>query len=455
MIDVHSPDTPARAPAATTATTTASEKHVVIVAPQFPPCNLTAGHRARLFAQCLPALGFRTTVLTIEPRCYEEPLDWELTKLVGDRVRVVRTPALPIRPIRWVGDYGIRSFWFHYRALARLARCEGVDLVYIPIPPMYSALLGPLIKRWLGIPYVIDYIDPWIYPITDAERKSWKGRLSHWLAQRLEPLAVRHADGITAVAPAYYEGVVERNPHLRAVPRLGIPYGANPDDHAYIERTQRRSAVLDRLDLAGRRVLVYAGAILPRGLETLRVLFDGCRRLREARPEAAAQMRLLFVGGGSKVGDAVESPVAALAAEAGIDELVLEVAERQPYLEVLALLARAHAVLVLGSTERHYTASKVFQALHSGRPILALFHRESSAVPMVRGLAGVDLFTFENENELRQQSPAVAQALERLLAAPADQKVQRDAMRLDSLSARQMTEQLAECFRSVLNRKNS
>lgn len=429
-----------------------SERHVVIVAPQFPPSNLTAGHRSRLFAQHLPSFGFRTTVLTVDPSYYEEPLDEELTRLVRPDVRVLRTPALPVRPVRLVGDLGIRSFWYHYRALARLIRRERVDLLYIPVPPNYSALLGPLVKRRFGVPYVIDYIDPWVYPITDDERRSRKARLSHWLARRLEPLAVRGADGITGVAPGYYAGVLERHPHLRSVPQAGIPYGAGVEDHAYVERTQRPSRVLDQLALGDRLPLVYAGAVLPRALQTLRTLFDGCQRLRASQPELAARLRLVFIGTGFRTGGALQSMIAPVAAEAGVTDLVTEIGERQPYLEVLATLARSQAVMVLGSTERHYTASKTFQALHSRRPVLAMLHEESSAVAMMQDVAGVELITFRDEEQLRQQGPDVAAALARILSWPPTEPVERDGRRLEQYSAARMTEQLADCFRAVLAR---
>lgn len=426
------------------------EPHVVIVAPQFPPSNLTAGHRTRLFARHLPTLGFRTTVLTVDPHYYEEPLDQELTRLVGADVQVLRTRALPVRPVRLIGDLGIRSFWFHYRAVARLAREERIDLIYIPIPPNYSALLGPLLKRRLGIPYVIDFIDPWVHPITEDEMKSWKARASHWLAQRLEPIAVGSADGITGVAEGYYAGVLERHPHLRAVPQAGIPYGADPDDHAYVQRTQRPSRVLNELHLSGSLVFAYAGAMLPRAVETLRILFEGCRRLRDHRPELAARLRLLFVGTGNKIGAGSTSVIAQLAAEAGISDLVREVGERQPYLEVLALLGSAQAVMVIGSTERHYTASKIFQAMHSQRPILALFHRESSAAEMLSQVPAVELITFGSDDELRSQGPAIAAAMERLLTSSPTDGAGREGALLDSYSSFHMTQRLAECFRRVL-----
>lgn len=442
------PDSGADAPTHNGPPRAGARPHVVIVAPQFPPCNLTAVHRSRLFAQHLPEFGFRTTVLTVAPRYYEEPLDWELARLVSPRVRVLRTPALATRPVRLVGDIGIRSFWYHYHALRRLARREPIDLLFLPIPPNYTCLLGPLLKRRCGIPYVIDYIDPWVYPITDQERKSWKARASHWLARRLEPVAVGRADGITGVAAAYFEGVLERHPRLRSVPTAGIPYGCEPADHEYVARSPRRSRLLDALGRESARVFVYAGAMLPRARATLRALFEACRRLRQARPELAGRLHLLFVGTGSEAG----GTVAPVAAELQVSDLVTEVPRWQPYLEVLTTLARAHAVMVLGSTERHYTASKVFQAMYSARPLLAMLHEESTAAGMLRSVPGVELVTFRDEPGVRDRVPDVAAALARLLELPPETRFCRDRACVDEFSARRMTGRLVECFREVLAR---
>ena len=45
------------------------------------------------------------------------------------------------------------------------------------------------------------------------------------------------------------------------------------------------------------------------------------------------------------------------------------------YVDVLNHLAHASAILILGSTEAHYTPSKVYQAVQAKRPIFALLAR--------------------------------------------------------------------------------
>jgi hypothetical protein len=425
---------------------------VIFVAPQFPPSNLTAGHRTRLFVRYLPEFGYHPIVLSMHGDCYEERLDPQLEHLLPPELDVIRTGAMPIRPVRFVGDHGIRSFPFHLAAIGRLARERRVDLLYIPIPPNYSSLLGPLVKRLYGIPYAIDYIDPWVYPITDGERWSWKSRVSRLFARLLEPLAVSAADGVTGVAPEYFAGVLARHPHLRRRPTAGIPYGGEALDHQAI--ASNRPALVDRLGLQDRQVLVYAGAILPRAHGTLRALLKACRKYVESGDAAARKLTLLFVGTGARANDPASGQVVPIARQCGAERFVIEVAERRPYLEVLSLLHHAHGVLILGSADAGYTASKTFQALHARRPILALLHGGSSATAILRGMPGATLVTFTDERPVGSCDEEIRAGLA-VVAAAGTESVDRDLVLLEPYSARAMAQRLAGFFDKVLNLRSS
>jgi hypothetical protein len=440
-------DAPAVAPAVPAVRR--GNRTVIFVAPQFPPSNLTAGHRTRLFVRHLPEFGYDPIVLTVRPQFYEERLDPELEQLVPPDLTVVRTRALPTRPLRLVGDLGIRSFLFHLLAIRKLARQRRLDLVYIPIPPNYSSLLGPVVKRLWGIPYAVDYIDPWVYPITPDERRSWKGRLSHVLARLFEPLAVAGAGGVTGVAEGYYAGTLARHPCLRRRPSADIPYGGEVLDHEHVARAGRRPALLEQLGLQDRLVVAYAGALLPRAHGTLRTLLRASRRWVESGDPLASRLTLLFVGTGARPNDSHSGLIAPIARECGAEAFTREVAERQPYLDVLTLLHHAQGVLILGSSEASYTASKTFQALHSRRPILALLHRSSSASAVLRGKPGVSLVDFDEGRPVEVCEGEVTAGLSCVLAAgPAP--VERDLAQLKPYSAREMSRRLAAFFDAVL-----
>jgi hypothetical protein len=424
---------------------------VVFIAPQFPPSNLTAGHRTRLFVRHLPEFGYQPIVLSMRGEDYEERLDPDLEHLLAPDLEVIRTRAVPTHPIRWIGDHGLRTFPFHLAAIGELARQRHIDLLYIPIPPNYSSLLGPLARRIYGIPYAIDYIDPWIYPITDDERRSWKARVARLAARVLEPVAVSAVSGVTGVAPEYYAGVLARHPRLRRRPSAGIPYGGEALDHQTIDSNGHRPSLLDRPVLRDRKVLVYAGALLPRAHGTLRALLTTCRQWVESGDPAAQKLTLLFVGTGLRPKDATSGLVAPIARQCGAEGFVVEVAARQPYLDVLTLLHHAQGVLILGSSDAGYTASKTFQALHARRPILALLHENSSASAILRGMAGASLVPFSETHPVEACAAKIRAGLTEVMSAGAGPVV-RDLALLEPYSAREMARRLAAFFDAVLAR---
>jgi hypothetical protein len=431
-----------------------AERTVLFVAPEFPPCNLTAGHRTRLFVRHLPEFGYKPIVVTVRPSDYETRLDPDLERLVDPRVEVIRTAALPTRPIRMVGDLGIRSFPFHLMAIRKLVRTRRIDLIYLPIPPNYSSLLGPVSRRLFGVPYVIDYIDPWVTPMLSQERKSLKARTSHFLAGWLEPVAVRNVSGITGVAERYYGDVVRRHPRLKSVPLAGIPYGGEPLDHVLAAEQRGLCPLLDRPELRNRIVLAYAGALLPRAHDTLRALLRSCRDWVGSGDPVAARVRLLFVGTGARHNDPSSGLVAPIARECGAQEFVVEIADRQPYVDVLQMLHQVQAVMIVGSDEPHYTASKSFQALMSGRPILAILHKDSTASEFLARQPGVSLVTFSNIEPLDKQVAAICSALASVTQPDAG-PVMRNGPDLEALTAREAARKLARFFDTVLSRNGA
>jgi hypothetical protein len=63
-------------------------------------------------------------------------------------------------------------------------------------------------------------------------------------------------------------------------------------------------------------------------------------------------------------------------------------------------LNAASAVFILGSTEPHYTPSKVYQGILSEKPILAILHKESTAVKVLKESGGGIVLEFDGENEI-------------------------------------------------------
>jgi glycosyltransferase involved in cell wall biosynthesis len=426
------------------------ERSVVIVAPHFPPSNLTAGHRTRLLGMHLHKFGWRVCVLSVDPRYYAEALDLELEKLVPPQLEVIRTRALPIRPLRLVGDLGIRAFWWHYRELGRLIRRREVDLVYIPIPPNFSAVLGPLVQLRYGVPFAVDYIDPWVHPWPGCEVPLSKAWWAFRLGKMLEPFVLHRVCLVSSVAAGYYEGALQRSPWLDPSRCVAMPYGAEESDFDFLDRHPRRPFLFDPHD--GNRHVVYAGAMLPRAYSTLEALFTAVRHLSECDPRAGSRLRLHFVGTGSVPSDPSSHLVTPWGERLGVSEMVREHPARIPYLDALNHLKHAHAVLVLGSSEPHYTASKVFQAVLARRPVIGILHAQSTAADILRRANAGPVVTFDDAHPALSRVEQIERALREALQDDSyvREKVDWEAFR--AYSAEAMAERLAAAFDAALER---
>jgi hypothetical protein len=357
-------------------------KRLALLSTYFPPGNVAGVHRARLWSQYLPEFGWQPTIVTTDARYYEERLDPALATLVPADIKVVYTRALPTRPIRLVGDLGIRALWWHYRALSKLAARREIDFLLITVASHYESLLGPMIYRRFGIPYGIDYQDPWISESTRAYPALGKAWATDKLARVLEPWAVRDAALITGVAPGYFASVLKRNPDVaaRAV-TASMPIGGSERDFEMVRQASPAPFLYDPDD--GLFHMIYAGALLPAGVSVVEAFLRGLARLRATAPVTAARLRVHFVGTGRSAIDEQGHQVLPLARKAGVEDMVTEHPHRIGYVDSLNHLMRANAVLVLGSTERHYTPSKLFLAVLSRRPVLAVLHEASTAVDML------------------------------------------------------------------------
>ena len=132
-------------------------RRVALVSGHFAPSNLVGAHRARLWSRYLPDFGWEPIIVTGDPKEYEERLDPDLERLIAPGLRVIHAPTISTRPIRLVGDVGVRAFWGCYRTLARLAKRE-IDFVLVT-SSNFLAPVGRLVTA-ATVPFGIDYQDP-------------------------------------------------------------------------------------------------------------------------------------------------------------------------------------------------------------------------------------------------------------------------------------------------------
>ncbi len=187
---------------------------------------------------------------SLHPKHYEATVDPENENLLSPALEVIRTGAFAIRWTRkiGIGDIGMRSLWQHWRAIKRLCRERKIDLILIPVPPYVPMVLGRLAYARFGIPYVIDYIDPWVteyyWKLPKALRPP-KWLVSYWLSRALEPFALRRVSHITGVSKGTTDGVIDSYWWLSPEDATEIPYGAEAGDFDYLRQHPRATSIFD------------------------------------------------------------------------------------------------------------------------------------------------------------------------------------------------------------------
>ncbi len=423
---------------------------VALVSGHFPPSNLVGAQRARLWSRYLPEFGWHPIVVTADPEAYEEKPDPDLEHLVTPGLRVIHAATLPTRPVRLVGDIGVRAFYGCYKALADLAANGEIDFVLVTIPSNYLALIGGLIHRRYGVPFGIDYQDPWV--TTGDDRPFTKAWGSRHLAKLLEPRAVRGAALITGMAPGYVAGMLQRNPAVANSAVLAyMPMGMALEDFELVRALHRKPFLFDPGD--GHFHLIYAGALLPAGVVVLDAFLAGLRALRASAPSIAARLRVHFVGTGTSPDDPQGYRVLPRAKAAGVAELVGEHPHRIGYVDALNHLEQSGAVLVIGSTEPHYTPSKVFQGMLSRRPVFALLHQESTAVGMIRSARAGEVLTLTEQ--VMPSAEAIAASLRKIIECAGVSAATMNEVAFQAYSARESTRVLARALDQACERCRS
>ena len=423
---------------------------ILIIYPHFPPSNLAGVHRPRLFATHLPAFNWEPILLTVHEKYYEEKPDWNLVKLIPADLRIIKVNAMKITKPRIIGDIGIRGFFQLYKAAKQIILNEKIDFLYIPVPSFYVALLGRWLNMTTGIRYGIDYIDPWVHQFPGSNKFFSRHWLSTKLAGTLERIAVKNAELITGVAAGYYEKVLERNPHLRTNAVVGaMPYGGEMSDHSAVSFLNIKPYLFARKE--NKLLLVYAGAMLPKAYKPLKSIF----RAIKTDHEIYAKVEFHFVGTGKTPDDINGFNIKSLAEQYGLwNDIVFEHPRRIPYLDVLVHLEQADGIFILGSTEPHYTPSKVYQGVLSNKPVFAVLHHASTASAVLEKSRSGIVLNFNGEEDvatIEQRFTSAFQKFRSFINSFSADDVDKNAF--SAYSAKSVTEKLAGLLNRVLHLK--
>lgn len=367
------------------------KRRLLIVSPHFPPSSTADMHRVRVLAPLLEKHGWEVHVLAVHPDQVAAPRDqWLLDGLPPELpVERVRTLGLGAARLPGLGTLGLRALPALERAGNRALAGGGFDMVYFSTTMFEVHVLGPRWKRKHGVPFAMDYQDLWVsdYYRERPGEVPPGGRLKYAAASTLhrwmEPRVLRACSGITSVSGDYPEILRRRYPEIFPLATLVQPFPASLRDMARIPPGP----------VPVGRTWLYVG----RGGKDMHTALRGLFRALSERmpPSLRGNLRLRFVGTSYAAAGCGHATIAPLAAEYGLQDIVEESPDRITYSQALALIRSADALIVPGSDDPAYTASKIYPYLLADRPLLAIFHRNSSVVDLFESVGGGVCVRFE------------------------------------------------------------
>lgn len=421
-------------------------KKVLIVSPNWPPVSFPDLHRARMALPYLERYGWEPIILKIDPNEQQGTKDPMLCETVPASVRTWQAGCLPLSWTRWCGvrSVGLRSHFHLAAAGDRIIRELTPDLVFFSTTMFTVTTLGRYWNRKHGMPYLLDFQDPWVAsPEGEAARahtRDLKYTVGQAINRRLEPYTLRKAAHVVSVSPAYPGMLRARYPWLREDQFTVLPFGAAEQDLDFLHRAPVGQPVFDRND--GRRHWVYVGRGGADMALALRGLFEALRARVDVEPALRSDLRLHFVGTDYAAPEHARKTIEPLALEAGLGDMVSERTSRLPYFEALQCLLDADALLVPGSQDSGYTASKIYPYVLARRPLLAIFNEQSSVVDALRRTNAGTIVTFGRSDTLA----AIAARITRsgwLAAPPA---ADTNWNEFERYTARSMTSRLCSVF---------
>lgn len=412
-------------------------------------------HRVRMSLAYYAEFGWEARVLAVTPERTEAYKDTSLLETLPPGLEVYRVGALSPALTRKIGlgSIALRSLPTLFRKGNEIIRNWKPDLVFISTTQFPSMILGAWWKKKFGLPYVLDFQDPWHHdhylklPPDQRPPKFW---FSYRLNQFLEPKALRQADGLMAVNQAYLDTLQERYFIRRSIPMRVIPFGASPADLS----TKFQHLLPDFFQPSASGILrwVYTGVVNQEMIPVIRLYLMAFARLRQSGAPGSERVRFYFIGTSYGSGNYRKFKLDLITKETGLTDSVTEIPERIPFLAALQIQKQADLLLLPGTTDRNYIASKLAPYLLSGSPILSVFHSGSEAGPKLKEQPRVVALTFDQPETLETLIAQLADRMREMLS-DSDRLREMPIRNPELYDARMLTGQQVELFNSVLTNR--
>ena len=422
-------------------------KRVLIISPYFPPSNSADMHRIRMSLPYFEKFGWKAEVVTVDPSYSDVVKDDFLFMSIpkGTIIHSVKALSKQLTTKVGLGSIALRSIWYYKLYVDNLLKKEAFDLIYFSTTQFPVCILGSYWKKKYKVPYVIDMQDPWhsnYYQDKPKKERPAKYWFSYRLNKYLEPIAMNKADGLISVSKAYIKDLKSRYVQLKKIPAEVITFGAFEKDFEFA-LTQKQSFKSLNIKANQNVNIVYVGRGGHDMYKAISLLFRCVKDGLKNSPQLFSKLKFHFIGTSyAPTGKGIPT-VLPIAQEYGISEYVIEETDRVTFYQGISYLLEADALFIAGSDDPQYTASKIYPYILAKKPLLAIFHSESSAYKIIEeSKAGQVIAIDKPEN--------TSLLVDRFMSTINTPDIKTDWNYFDQFSAENMTFRQCKLFEKVL-----
>ncbi len=406
--------------------------------------------RIRMSLPYFKEFGWDAEVITVDPSHSDMTKDELLLTNIPSEIKIHQVKAFEKKSTSklGLGSIALRSLWFYKKYVDSLLKQQHFDLIYFSTTQFPVMVLGAHWKKKYDIPYVIDMQDPWhstYYenkPKSERPSKYW---FSYRLNQFLEPIAMKNVDGLISVSQGYLNTLLIRYANLKNVPKTVITFGVFEADSLLVKNEQYRfkSAFEKHTSL---KHFVYVGRGGLDMKDAVIILFKAFKIGLENELNLFDKVRFHFIGTSyAPNGEGIRT-IKPIADDLGIGRYVEEKTDRVSFFNGLFTLQQADALVILGSNDVQYTASKIYPYITAEKPLVAIFHPASSANKILDLCTNIKANSLLNDNEDAERS--VFESMLAILQGKTALEI--NEANFANYSAKVMTRKQVELFNQVL-----
>ena len=405
--------------------------------------------RIRMSLPYFKQFGWAADVVTVDDKYSEMIKDELLLQSIPPDVNIYKVDALSKKLTAKVGlgSLALRSMWYYLKAVNRLLKATRYDLIYFSTTQFPVTILGAYWKKKFNIPYVIDVQDPWhseYYRDKPKDQRPPKYWFSYRLNKYLEPVAMKQVNGLISVSDGYIDDLKKRYPTIKNIPAVTIPFGAFKPD---LQIAADNETLFKPLLNSDYKNIVYVGRGGVDMQPALNAIFKALKKILDGSSRLSKNIRLYFIGTSYAPAGQGNLTVMPLAQTYGVAENVIELTNRISYYHTLATLQQADALLMPGSDDPQYTASKIYPYLLTNKPLLAVFNSKSPALNVLKEYNAPFAYSYDgDENVPKKITSFFSEITDGTMAAP-----HYNADATQKYSAENMTKLQCQFFDKVIS----